>query len=257
MNKTDFKDECLAFPDLYDIYQSAVFEKAALLESLREIISDYAEKNILDCSVGTGFVIIDLIKEGVDIVCADGSSDMLKKFSLNAQSNGIKTRPIQIDWENIGSTLPSMFDLILCRGNSIVYADMWDKENVIDSHEGIRASLKGIFDSIKLGGKLYIDIPSDAKGKYLLGKDIDHHPKVINGKSIRVSERIEECTTKMKRKWDVKLKIENTEYGFSRFSHLIKEKDFIAILEDVGFKEIEKINSHGERNHHCAFLVSK
>ncbi|WP_432464361.1 hypothetical protein [Agarivorans sp. QJM3NY_33] len=142
----------LSFPAQLDYYLSAVSCRDSLVNSLKDIIRPYKHGNILDCSVGTGFGIIDLIDSGYKITCSDACENMISRFNKNAQTTSVKTSPLKIKWQELGDKLPELFELILCRGNSIVYSDMWDKDNQSANVKEMKDSIKGIFKSIKSGG---------------------------------------------------------------------------------------------------------
>lgn len=116
----------MRFAELMDFYLEACSDRKQVTDHLEDLLSSFPEKSIIDCSVGTGFITLDLISQGYGIVCTDGSAGMLEQFERNAAELGLEANPVLLDWADLSGTFPDMFDLLICRGNSLVYANVWD-----------------------------------------------------------------------------------------------------------------------------------
>lgn len=239
------------FREIFDIYLHACSDKQAIVSELRCLLSRHKGHSILDCSVGTGFAILDLIKDGFNIVCADGSNEMLHKFSQNASSMDLRKRALHLDWKELGAVFNGVFDVVICRGNSLAYADMWDAECRPDGLTSIKKALTNMAHCIKPGGHFYVDIPSDESSRVPL--EISHPAKLINGLSVSVKERIALLPGSPVRKWDVEMSIDGLRTHFTRYSHAIGEENLMQIMKEVGLLDIETISMPGGRKHYAFF----
>ncbi|MGD8173277.1 class I SAM-dependent methyltransferase [Vibrio sp. TRT 21S02] len=247
----------LSFPAQIDYYLDAVTCRDTLVDSLESIIKPYRFGSVLDCSVGTGFGVIDLIRTGYNIVCSDACKDMLRRFSENALIDDVQTSPLKIQWDELGYKLPESFDLVLCRGNSIVYSDMWESHQSVSDLNSVKKAINGIYKAIKNGGCLYIDIPSDKHFNFDDPLVIEHEEKTINCIPVHVKEKITHDEEMMKRKWDVNISIAGDVYQFTKYSHLIQEDVFIDMLKQAGFKNVERVESCKYRGHYCELVAYK
>jgi len=112
---------------IWDICLQFEYDKRTLFYSLDNFLSKFKNKKILDCACGTGFLTLDLIKKGHKITCSDGSKLMLKEFKNNAKKFSLKIKPHNLKWSNLPKKFNNDFDLILCRGCSLIYASAWDE----------------------------------------------------------------------------------------------------------------------------------
>lgn len=247
----------LSFPAQIDYYLDAVTCRDSLVESLESIIKPYRLGTVLDCSVGTGFGVIDLIRTGYNIVCSDACNDMLGRFSQNALKDRVQTKPLKLIWSDLGYKLPESFDLVLCRGNSIVYSDMWESHQTVSDLSSVKNAISGIFKAVKNGGCLYIDIPSDKHFNFDAPLIIEHDEKSVNCLPVRVKEKITHDRNLLKRKWDVEISIAGDVYQFTKYSHLIEEDIFIDMLKQAGFKSVDRVESCKYRGHYCELVAYK
>lgn len=239
------------FREIFDIYLNVCSDKPAIVSELHSLLSRHKNHTILDCSVGTGFAILDLVKDGLNIVCADGSNEMLRKFSQNANNMDLRKSALHLDWKELGAVFSGVFDVVICRGNSLAYADMWDAECRPDGLSSIKKALTNMVQCIKPGGHFYVDIPSDeSTGKSL---EISHPVKLINGLKVSVNERIFLLPGSQVRKWDVEMNIDGLRTQFSRYSHAIGEENLIKTMKDIGLLDVKMIDMPGGRKHYAFF----
>lgn len=246
------------FPEIIDLYLSIVCDKTSLINSLRDVLTTYKSNKILDCSIGTGYGFLELIKEGYNINCSDGSKVMLNRLVENAADLNIEINPRLCLWNELNDTFHGeLFDTIFCRGNSIVYINTWDNnDNFSNRATNIRSSLQCMFNALAFDGILYVDIPSDAS---LIDKklDIGVKQKIINGSLVSVKEHIEINQENRQRTWKVIISEKGSEIKFERDSVYITEDEFKKLLHDVGFLDIKTLKNDGERNHHTVFIAKK
>src|SRR5438309_2204240 len=98
------------------------YDRAELVAGLEEWLGGEKDKKILDCACGTGFPAIDLIQKGYNITCTDGSELMLKEFKRNADAAGVRASTHCIRWGDLSGHFRSEFDIVMCRGSSLIYA---------------------------------------------------------------------------------------------------------------------------------------
>jgi len=245
------------FVDLMHYYLHACSAKDDLKRSIKKILDKYRWTSALDCSCGTGFTLLDLIKDGYRITCADGSQDMLKRFEINAASMGLDIKPLCINWLDLGKIFYRTFDLVMCRGNSLVYANVWDAEAVCNNHSVIATCVGNMFSTVRPGGILYVDIPSEEHLKSDEVKTANYRPVVVDGCTVQVNEVIWNDSTRRVRKWEVDITVNEHTYNFTRYSRHIYEDEFTDILKTTGFEDIERHNVVGERNHYSVFSARR
>lgn len=247
----------MKFSDAFDLYLSVCSNREELTRSLAEFLLPHKGKSILDCSVGTGFATLNLIKDGFDIVCADGSDQMLEKFKANAHQLDVDARPLRMDWAELGATFSGVFDVVICRGNSLVYADMWDTERAENTRHAIERALRSMCRCLKPGGTLYVDIPSDASLDRLEPLIIHHPPREVEGVAVSVNEAIYLSPETRTRKWEVTMSIAGQPFEFTRYSHILRENELVESLLSIGFDSVERLENGGHRTHYQVFCAKK
>ena len=151
---------------LWDICLRFEYDQELLVSSLGKWLEGQKHQKILDCACGTGFPSLELIKMGYNITCSDASAEMLALFNENARKVGLSINPVCIKWQLLGAQFCSQFDIVICRGSSLIYADCWDFDNMPDE-KVIYDSLKSFRDCLAPGGILYVDTTSEAAKHYI------------------------------------------------------------------------------------------
>jgi SAM-dependent methyltransferase len=64
---------------------------------------------------------VRLLKEGFDVVSADGSPEMLVKAFENARRQGLILRTVHADWRRLNRDVHEKFDAVICLGNSFTH----------------------------------------------------------------------------------------------------------------------------------------
>ncbi|MEU9237348.1 class I SAM-dependent methyltransferase [Streptomyces subrutilus] len=246
----------MQFAQLMEFYLEACSDRKQVTEHLEELLSSFPEKSIIDCSVGTGFITLDLIREGHSVICTDGSAAMLERFEINAKALGLDTKPILLDWADLGGAFPEVFDLLICRGNSLVYANVWDDDNPVADASSIVGHLKSMYGALKPGGFLYVDIPAESDVSRPDGR-IYHTPCEVSGRQVSVSEIISVIPDAGLRRWDVRMEIDDEVFEFSRHSHIFDEERLRQALGEAGFTEVMPLEGNTLRDHYQVFTARK
>src|SRR5258705_1401504 len=148
--------------ELWEVCLQFEYNKDLLVQGIEEWINAQSNnEKILDCACGTGFPSIHLLQKGFDITCTDASAEMLKHFKKNAIKEGIRAEPICIRWQELSKYFNACFDIVMCRGNSLIYVDGWDIDNLPDE-KLISESLINFGKCLKPNGVLYIDTTSES-----------------------------------------------------------------------------------------------
>ena len=206
-------------------------------------------KTILDCACGVGFPAIELKKAKFDITCSDASKPMLEKFRENCKENKVIIPSQLLDWREL-SKLKKKFDCVICRGNSLIYVDTWERyfnhENILSE---IKNSLKNMFDALNSKGILYVDMTSQAE--YDAGPVI----RETFGEQIIDNHRME-LTWNVTHDWITKRrvvqslrKVDGQAYEYNYYSFLLKHSELIVLMKEVGFKKVEKTKIEGENGY--------
>lgn len=103
--------------DLIDWEARAESEGDFFIRKLKE----RGAKRILDVATGTGFHSVRLIREGFEVVSADGSPQMLAKAFANGVDHGKILRTVQADWRWLNRDVHTKFDAVICLGNSFTH----------------------------------------------------------------------------------------------------------------------------------------
>lgn len=256
----------MRFAELMEYYLEACSDRKQVTEHLDELLSSFTGATVLDCSVGTGFITLDLIREGHDIVCADGSAAMLERFAANAAALGLDTKAVHLDWADLGGTFPGVFDLIICRGNSLVYADVWDEDTPardIPAEEApaagaaaVTGHLRSMHAALKPGGFLYVDIPLPADPARPQDR-IHHTPCEVRGRRVSVSETITLLPGAGLRRWDVRMEIGDEVFAFTRHSHVLDREHLTDALRRAGFTEPVPLDEGNTLRDHYQVLTAR
>ncbi|HVX90131.1 MAG TPA: hypothetical protein VHC20_00525 [Candidatus Paceibacterota bacterium] len=120
------------------------------------------DSKILDVAAGGGFPSLELIKRGYNVESSDGFADEVALYNRRATERGLSSVAKQVLWKDLLSAYESnSYDLILCRGNSFVYAlGGWNSDISIDPATALAtyAETADIFKKLlRPGGLLYID----------------------------------------------------------------------------------------------------
>lgn len=113
-----------------------------------DALKERGANRILDVATGTGFHSVRLLKEGFDVVSADGSPEMLAKAFQNGRKHGQILRTIQADWRWLNRDIYGRFDAVICLGNSFTH---------LHSEHDRRKCLAEFYAALKHDGALLLD----------------------------------------------------------------------------------------------------
>ncbi len=202
-----------------------------------------SNSKILDASAGTGFPALELIKEGFQITINDASVQMLNLLKSNVKKSSLKvSRIYNLPWHLLDKSIKSEFDLVFCRGNSLIYAKSWHKK--LNTSEGLQddiiLNLRNFYNLLNPGGILWVDITSD--------KEISTGPKIVNKEKGKVDGIKFQSTWKIYHDYKRKLRTVNInidynhkKYSHTLYSYLLNSSELKELLKIVGFKKIRKI----------------
>lgn len=105
-------------------------------------------KRVLDVACGTGFHSVQLLREGFEVVSADGSMEMLAKAFENGRKRGHILRTVLADWRWLNRDVHGKFDAVICLGNSFTH---------LFNERDRRKALAEFYAALKHDGILIID----------------------------------------------------------------------------------------------------
>ena len=221
------------------------------VESLDKLFRKYRVKNILDCAGGTGFPSIELKKRGWNVIYTDMSKSMIDVFEQKSKNNNIELEHYNLNWIELSKFFTKKFDVVLCRGNSLIYVDSWGKSYIgIDSLNKIQESLKVFYNLLNKEGFLCIDIINKGeyhKAKYPLIENLGQ--KIIDGNKVSLSWIINHDYQKKLRIVKSKLTVDKKQEEFTYYSYLLEHKELIKMLKEIGFVKIEEVKLEGEKSY--------
>ncbi len=131
------------------------------IDELAQLLREHTAQHVLECACGGGHILEGLGQRGFTGIGIDADPEMIEAAYMRTVP-GIEFR--HLDWSRV-EEVPGQFDLVMCRGNSIGYAGMWNKDEPdFDrerSEEMLERSIDVFFAKTKPGGLLYIDTTGD------------------------------------------------------------------------------------------------
>lgn len=254
------------FVELYDDYVAAKYPPAGdgigtgrwrLMRSIAHEMQKRKARRVLDCAAGTGFPMIDLASDQpgeFEIHCTDGDHLMIDKLFVQAKQRGLDAsaftperwpglpnQPIDrealvVDWNELGQ-LEGGYDYVLCRGNSLAYADTWGGRRHTASNALLKSYLERMVETVRPGGYLHVDAPHRM--------DLAAHTTSACARGTKIWEQVtaeDDC-----RQWWVAFKPEaGSTVVFKRYSSLLTIDRVETTLQTLGL-ETKRCELHGER----------
>jgi len=134
------------FPEACDLFYTDQFFNDCI-QFYKEIFGKKKYKDILDCAVGTGQMLIPLANMGYNVTGTDINQNMIKKATYNFAQNKLLGTFHVCDFRNLRDKIRGEFDCVLCTGNSIGHVKNEDITTVIQSMDSV----------LRPGGMLYLD----------------------------------------------------------------------------------------------------
>lgn len=113
-----------------------------------DILKQRGARKILDVATGTGFHSVRLLKEGFEVLSADGAPEMLAKAFTNGRKHGQIVSTVQADWRWLNRDVHSKFDAVICLGNSFTH---------LFSERDRRKALAEFYAALRHDGILILD----------------------------------------------------------------------------------------------------
>ncbi|EME66251.1 glycine-sarcosine methyltransferase [Rhodococcus ruber BKS 20-38] len=212
---------------------------------------------VLDCAVGTGFGTLRLLEAGYPLVCSDGSVDMLRRFRLNCAEAGLSHDAVHARWEDLGRVFPAVFDMVMCRGNSLAYADTWDNDVPLEHDlDRLATHVAGMAGALRPGGALLVDLPATRPGAAST-RLLEHRGSTTVGEPVTVVEQIHTDPTTRLRRWNVTMTVGTHTCQFSRSSYLIDLDTLRTVLRLCGFAAICTLPDLSPRDHYSTVVAIK
>lgn len=266
------------FVALFDYYLGGVYPpdganrtdtgRRKLGECLAEGFRQRSAKTLLDCAAGTGCPSLDVLQnfpEEFQIHCCDGDEGMVAILAERAAASGLdpasmapprrmsRSRtngqdPMVINWLDLDN-LTGTYDYVLCRGNSLVYAETWAGGARVASKETIRNHMERMARRVKPGGYLHVDAP--------ITDELDETRRSILDTDSR--SMVEEVTVDGdRRRWTVTFQRgEQEPVYFKRWSSRLTINELQVVLDDLGFEETNPIELEAERPNFGVIIARK
>jgi SAM-dependent methyltransferase len=256
------------FADLYDYFLEAVYPpregeasgsgRWRLMRSVAAEIRERDAYRVLDCAAGTGFPALDLAadtSQKLIVHCTDGDRDMIDVLMRRAAAMGFDVdrlapprsglgskaaggEALVLDWASL-ARVEGTYDYVLCRGNSLAYADTWAGERNVAPLNRIEDYLGRIAAKVRPGGHLHIDAP------WQLELDHEKYRRVGSG-SLSIWEQVSaeaDC-----RQWELAYKLaEHNTIRFRRYSSLLTIDRIETALKQMGFFDTTPFSLAAER----------
>ncbi|MFH1587553.1 MAG: class I SAM-dependent methyltransferase [Candidatus Diapherotrites archaeon] len=228
------------------------------VSGLERFLQKQAAKRILDCACGTGFPSIELLIRGFDVTLSDGSLAMLRKARESAERKGLKVPLKNIKWGELNKKFSAGFDCVLCRGNSFVYADSWNREwiSAENALKEMRTALENFYDVLKPGGIFYVDVASQEEFRRGRSSIIHNFEKrKINGKELSLLWVMDIDRKERSRTWTPKITewqngvAVKSEVALAK-SYLLTHYELKRMISQAGFSGIQEcVKIYGEENY--------
>lgn len=201
---------------------------------------------LLDCACGSGFPAIDLAARGYDVTCSDGSARMLELFHRNAAERGVDLRADLVRWEELsGHHGTAAFDVVMCRGCSLLYAGTWDAD-ARPNRKVLVDALRQFVACVRPCGRLYIDT---ARGDDLDRRDALWSPVRelrVDSHHLELREVVVNRPNESTRMWRSWLTIDGVTHEFARSSHYLRTEELIELLGEAGLSDVHREHIEGE-----------
>lgn len=139
-------------PSIYDraeIYDLGFDERKwqVVREHWERLLGNAKIDTVLDCSIGTGNLTLQLAELGKKVTGSDLNPVMLNKCRQKAQEKGVSVELFSSDFRRINENTNKKYDCVMSTGNSLPYVP---NEEVIDT-------LHKMDLLVRSGGYIYID----------------------------------------------------------------------------------------------------
>lgn len=232
--------------DVWERCLSVEYDREKLVTGLARWLGPPQGLEILDAACGSGFPALELRRLGYRVACSDGSEAMLERFRRNAATVGLRPDAVRANWDELGEIFPGKFDVVFCRGCSLIYAGTWDADSDPDP-EVLKSSVRGLIRCLRPGGRLYLDVAEEVDG-------FDHDPpwdehvhRNGEGSVVRLRERVVVEIGSSLRCWQVEWQEADQMHRLERRSHYLPHIRLAEICREAGLVGFHRIEVSGER----------
>lgn len=246
-------DVFYTLPEVWDFCLEKIYDRPKYVAGFIELLEKLGIKKeslILDSGCGSGFLTLDLIKKGYRVVGTDKSDEMIRQIKINARKLGVSIEAYNVMWANLSKRFDPIFDMVYCRGNSLVYAASWERNWIVPSRsrEEVERGIKNFYAVLKDGGYFYVDVTNR--------NEKPHEENVGKVKTkrgpIEIFWEIEHDTKNLVRTWTITLNFLRTGKTkiFPPYSYFLPHEDLIKFMKNAGFKKTNKyVKVKGETNY--------
>lgn len=192
------------------------------------LLREHGAHSVLDVATGTGFHSVRLLREGFDVVSADGNPNMLARAFRNARNRDLLLRTAQADWRFLNRDIHGTFDAVICLGNSFthLFKERDRRKSLAEyyavlKHNGILIMDHRNYDRLLEGGGAV----RNGKGNVYCGEDVEVAPEHVDEGLARFRYAFSDNST-------YHLNMFPLRYGYVR-----------RLMSEVGF---QKITSFGD-----------
>lgn len=192
---------------------------------------------VLEPAVGTGRMLIPLLRDGVDVTGYDTSPHMLQVCRQNLAAAGVTAEVFRADMTTHRD--PDRYAAVLIPTGSII---------LLPDRDTVRAALAAARDSLTAGGRLYVDVPAfdpTTAGPMRHWWDGEHELLTLQIMHVDV-DRVRQRVVSWQRYelWrDGRLVDTQLQRGAMQWFGL---PEFTGLLRDAGFDDIEVVGDHGD-----------
>jgi SAM-dependent methyltransferase len=230
---------------LWELCLRVEYERPALVDGLAAWLGPPAGLRVLDAACGSGFPALGLIRRGYAVTCSDGSPQMLERFRRNAAAAAVAVRPQLRRWEELWRHHAAAFDVVLCRGSSLIYAGTWDREEQ-PSRAVLERSVESLVRWVRPGGRLYVDT---TRAEDLATPSAGSRSELVlaDGARVVLQERIETDLDRGTRSWTTVVRSAEGVCSFGRRSHHLPHAELVELLGRAGLRGVRPVEVPGER----------
>lgn len=230
---------------IWDLCLTVEYDRDQLIRGLTAWLGDANSLEILDCACGNGFPALDLHRLGYQVTCTDASAMMLQRFRRNAVAAGFDLAPLQASWEELQSLYPNRFDVVLCRGSSLIYAGTWDSESDPDP-SALENSIRSMVGCLRPSGRLYVDSTHEDDLLVIDSGWLEHTPRSVHGHDIEMREKVLAEPDIGVRRWLIHGRLDGAPFEIERKSHFLTHSKLTGLLEAAGLEDVGRIDVTGE-----------
>lgn len=194
---------------------------------------------VLEAGVGTGRVLIPLLKQDVKIEGVDSSAEMLERCRINLKKHGLEAVLYEQDIMNLD--LPKKYDAIIIPAGSFC----------ILPKDKVEVALRNLYHHLNEGGKLIIDLemPSSfQEGQTAISKVPISEEKLIKltSYSDKIDRRLQRISYINKYELIEKDKVLKTE-GAEFILYWYETQEFAQRLSMEGYQNIRFCQGYGHK----------